>query len=136
MLFLPPKLALAPKPASETSEIAWQRFERGALDTALAQGKTVFVDVTADWCVTCQVNKRLVVARGEVGARLASGDILALRADWTRPDPRISAYLAEFGRYGIPFNAVYGPAAPGGLALPELLTAEAVLDAFAKAAGR
>ncbi len=136
VLFLPPKLALAPKPASETSEIAWQRFERGALDTALAQGKTVFVDVTADWCVTCQVNKRLVVARGEVGARLASGDILALRADWTRPDPRISAYLAEFGRYGIPFNAVYGPAAPGGLALPELLTAEAVLDAFAKAAGR
>ncbi len=135
-LFLPPKLALAPKRATEETAITWQRFERGAIDAAVAQGRTVFVDVTADWCVTCQVNKRLVIGRGEVGAKLASGDILALRADWTRPDPRISAYLAEFGRYGIPFNAVYGPGAPGGLPLPELLTAEAVLDALAKAGGR
>ncbi|MBI3503976.1 MAG: thioredoxin family protein [Proteobacteria bacterium] len=135
-LFLPPRLAVAPAASSDISAIPWQRFERTALDAAVAQGKTVFVDVTADWCVTCQVNKRLVVGRGEVGARLAAGGIVALRADWTRPDPRISAYLAEFGRYGIPFNAVYGPGAPGGLALPELLTADSVLAAFAAAAGR
>ena len=58
-----------------------------------------------------------------------------MRADWTRPDARISAYLASFGRYGIPFNAVYGPGAPGGIALPELLRADSVLAAFAQAAG-
>jgi suppressor for copper-sensitivity B len=135
-LFLPPKLGYVPERAADTSAIAWQRFERGAIDMAVAEGKTVFVDVTADWCVTCQVNKRLVLSRAEIAAKLASDGVVALRADWTRPDPRIAAYLAEFGRYGIPFNAVYGPGAPGGLALPELLSAEAVLGALGQAAGR
>jgi suppressor for copper-sensitivity B len=85
--------------------------------------------------VTCQVNKRFVLDRGRAGEILAGGGIVALRADWTRPDARIAAYLAEFGRYGIPFNAVYGPGTPGGRALPELLTEAAVLDALAAAAG-
>ena len=58
-----------------------------------------------------------------------------MRGDWTRPDPMISDYLASFGRYGIPFNAVYGPGAPEGIALPELLTSEEVLDALDRAAG-
>ena len=56
-----------------------------------------------------------------------------MRADWTRPDPAISAYLASFDRYGIPFNAVYGPRAPGGIALPELLRADAVISALDRA---
>jgi len=135
-LFLPPKLGYAPVRAPDTSTIAWQRFERGAIDAAVASGKTVFVDVTADWCVTCQVNKRLVLSRAEIAAALSGDGVAALRADWTRPDPRIAAYLAEFGRYGIPFNAVYGPAEPAGLALPELLTADAVLEALARAKAR
>ena len=54
-------------------------------------------------------------------------------ADWTRPDPVIAAYLAKFGRYGIPFNVVYGPQAPDGIPLPELLTESAVTDAVARA---
>jgi suppressor for copper-sensitivity B len=58
-----------------------------------------------------------------------------MRADWTRPDPAINEYLRSFGRYGIPFNAVYGPGAPQGIALPELLTADAVLDALKRAEG-
>jgi suppressor for copper-sensitivity B len=58
-----------------------------------------------------------------------------MRADWTRPDPSITAYLKSFGRYGIPFNAVYGPARPKGVALPELLTERAVREAFAQARG-
>ncbi|NJR72240.1 MAG: hypothetical protein HC782_04170 [Gammaproteobacteria bacterium] len=59
------------------------------------------VDVTADWCITCQVNKTAVMTRGEVAARLADGSVSPLRADWTRPDPAIARYLASFGRYGI-----------------------------------
>jgi suppressor for copper-sensitivity B len=55
-------------------------------------------------------------------------------ADWTRPSDEISSYLASFGRYGIPFDVVYGPGAPRGVPLPELLTRTAVLDAFARAA--
>ncbi|MEO5374735.1 MAG: thioredoxin family protein [Alphaproteobacteria bacterium] len=93
------------------------------------------VDVTADWCVTCQVNKAAVLNRGEVARRLAAPGVVAMRADWTRPNDEIAGYLAGFGRYGIPFNAVYGPGAPDGLPLPELLTTEAVLAAINRAGG-
>jgi suppressor for copper-sensitivity B len=67
--------------------------------------------------------------------RLRGDGIVAMQADWTRPDDGIARYLASFGRYGIPFNAVYGPGAPQGLALPELLSRDAVLDALSRVAG-
>ena len=110
----------------------WQAFEEARIGPLVSEGRTVFVDVTADWCITCKFNKAAVLDRGPVAARLA-GDVVAMRADWTRPDPAISAYLARFARYGIPFYAVYGPGAPAGLALPELLTDGAVLEAMDKA---
>src|SRR3546814_18317140 len=66
---------------------------------------------------------------------LDSPNVVRMRGDWTLPSDAISAYLAGFGRYGIPFNAVYGPGAPQGLALPEILTRDAVLNALAQAAG-
>ncbi|HIJ38461.1 MAG TPA: disulfide bond formation protein DsbD [Rhodospirillaceae bacterium] len=111
----------------------WKPFDREVLGKYLADGKVVLVDVTAEWCITCQVNKAAVIYRGQVAARLASGQVIGMQADWTRPDDSIAAYLASFGRYGIPFNAVYGPGAPDGLPLAELLSEEAVLDAFEKA---
>ena len=111
----------------------WQAFEEARIGPLVSEGRTVFVDVTADWCITCRFNKAAVLDRGAVAARLA-GDIVAMRADWTRPDPAISTYLARFARYGIPFNAVYGPGAPAGIALPELLTEGAVLEALGEAA--
>jgi suppressor for copper-sensitivity B len=123
----------ASKPGAEA--IAWRPFDKVVLYNLVAEGRTVFVDVTAEWCVTCKANKVLVIERGAVARALAGGKVIAMRADWTRPDPRISAYLAGFGRFGIPFNAVYGPARPMGIALPELLTERAVMDAFATAAG-
>ena len=58
-----------------------------------------------------------------------------MRADWTRPNDEIARYLASFGRYGIPFNVVYGPGAPAGIPLPELLTTDVVLSALDKAQG-
>ena len=59
--------------------------------------------------------------------------MIAMRADWTRPDPVVTAYLQGFGRYGVPLDVVYGPGAPEGIALPELLTTGAVMDAFRRA---
>ena len=112
----------------------WRPFDRAAIEQSTAEGKLTFVDVTADWCLTCKVNENAVLARGTVAHRLAEADVVAMRADWTRPDPAISSYLASYGRYGIPFYAVYGPGAPDGIALSELLTESAVLDALAKAA--
>ena len=124
-------LPAAMEPAAP--EGRWQAFEEARIAPLVSEGRTVFVDVTADWCITCKFNKAAVLGRGPVADRLA-GDVVAMRADWTRPDPAISVYLARFARYGIPFNAVYGPGAPAGIALPELLTEGAVLEALDAAA--
>lgn len=134
-LALPVVRAPDPGISSKQLQAGWQVFDMAELRRIVAGGGTVFVDVTADWCITCQVNKKLVLEQGEVAAWLAGDGVTAMRADWTRPDPAIAAYLAGFGRYGIPFNAIYGPQAPDGIALPELLTDAAVLNIAARAAG-
>ncbi|MGF1593194.1 MAG: protein-disulfide reductase DsbD family protein [Kiloniellaceae bacterium] len=119
---------------SAAQRLAWRPLDAAAIPGLVAEGRVVFVDVTADWCITCQVNKRLVLDTGAVTARLDSPDVVRMRGDWTLPDAAISDFLAGFGRYGIPFNAVYGPGAPEGLPLPELLTRDAVLTALGQAA--
>jgi len=124
----------APEPASlQTAAGAWPALDLAEIDRRVAAGEVVFVDVTADWCLTCKVNKRLVLQGEAVGRALGAKDVVLMQGDWTRPDQAIADYLASFGRYGIPFNAVYGPGAPEGIALPELLTDEAVLTALQKA---
>jgi suppressor for copper-sensitivity B len=117
---------------SDSAEI-WHPFEPDRISALVAEGKTVLIDVTADWCITCKVNKALALDDARVVARLKKGDIVAMRADWTKPEPKIAAYLQSFSRYGIPFNAAYGPGAPDGLALPELLTPSLVLEYLDKA---
>jgi len=115
------------------ADALWQDFDRDAIPGLIAAGKTVFVDVTADWCVTCKFNKATVLDVGAVARRMAQDNVVAMRADWTSPNPAIAAYLEDFGRFGIPFNAVYGPALPRGLVLPELLTEDAVISALDRA---
>jgi len=117
----------------ESAGIKWQSFNRVEIGRMVAAGRTVLVDVTADWCITCQVNKSLVLGRDPINSILQSGDIDTLQADWTLPSDDIANYLASFGRYGIPFNAVYGPNAPDGIILPELLNTEAILKAISEA---
>lgn len=110
----------------------WRAFDQAEISRLVAAGKTVFVDVTADWCITCQVNKKIVLDAEPVAGWLSSDNVVAMRADWTRPNQEIANYLASFGRFGIPFNAVYGPDAPEGIALPELLTRDIVEAAAVK----
>ena len=130
-VFLP---GTARAPVATIDEI-WQPFAQAEIAGLVQSGKTVFVDVTADWCVTCIVNKQLVLDVGASAARLRRPEVVAMKADWTKPDENIARYLASFGRYGIPFNVVYGPAAPDGILLPELLNESAVVDAFSRASG-
>jgi suppressor for copper-sensitivity B len=113
----------------------WQDFDEPAIGGLVGDGKVVVVDVTADWCITCQVNKQLVLDDPAVAARLAAPGVVAMQADWTRPDEAIARYLASFGRYGIPFNAVYGPGAPDGIVLSELLSKSDLMSALEQAAG-
>jgi suppressor for copper-sensitivity B len=124
-----------PADARPVAEDVWQPFEPERIATLVAQDHTVFVNVTADWCLTCQVNERLVLSRDPVRALLSERQVVAMQGDWTAPDDGIARYLAGFGRYGIPFDAVYGPALPQGEALPELLSADAVTGALARAKG-
>ena len=113
----------------------WVAFDRSEIARRVAAGQVVFVDVTADWCLTCQVNKKLVIDTDAVAEAFEAREVVRMRADWTRPSDEISSYLAGFGRYGIPFNVVYGPGAPAGVTLPELLTVKSVLAATDQAAG-
>ncbi|KIZ44523.1 MULTISPECIES: protein-disulfide reductase DsbD domain-containing protein [Rhodopseudomonas] len=111
----------------------WQAFDLDALPGLIAGGNTVLVDVTATWCLTCKVNDVRVLETAEVRARLQQSHVIRMRADWSRPNPTIADYLHRFARYGIPFNAVYGPQRPDGEALPELLTTSALLQAIDQA---
>lgn len=114
--------------AQKSDDVPWQKFDAAAIPGLVAQGKVVFVDVTAEWCLTCKANKEFVLTREPVANALAGTE--AMLADWTQPDPAISAYLASFGRFGIPMNVVYGPGAPNGILLPELLSGDTVMNAL------
>ena len=125
----------APATTKEREPGIWQPFEPHRVADLVAEGRVVFVNVTADWCITCKVNERLVLESDAVQARLGDTDVVAMRGDWTSPNEAISQYLASFGRYGIPFDAVYGPGMQEGKALPELLSQDMVLQAVDRAAG-
>lgn len=131
--FLPAPAALAP----QTNGLVWQVWSDDATAAARAEGKLVFVDVTADWCITCKANKALVLETAPIAPMLAAlvddGKLVMLKADWTRPDPRIAAFLASHDRFGIPFNIIYGSKAPEGVLLGELLRADMVENALIKA---
>ncbi len=115
--------------------IAWEVFDEAVIREHVAAGRSVLVDVTADWCVTCQWNKKAVIDRGAVAKWLGGAKVVAMRADWTKPNPVIAAYLNRHGRYGIPFNIIYGPEVPSGIPLPELLSVTDVMQAAATASG-
>ncbi|SFQ02691.1 protein-disulfide reductase DsbD family protein [Tranquillimonas alkanivorans] len=121
--------------SAATDGIPWIAFDRAGIAQRVSRGEIVFVDVTADWCLTCKANKALVLEREPVAPALAGEGVTAMQADWTQPDEAISRYLESFDRFGIPFNAVYGPQAPGGVVLPELLSLEAVMTALDQAGG-
>ena len=126
--------AIASRPQTQDrTQIPWRTFSSNELRTLVGAGRIVFVDVTADWCITCKINKALVIDRQEVAGRL-SADVVPVRADWTKPDDEIAGFMREHGRFGIPFNIVFGPAAPHGIALPEILSTSTVSAAFNAAA--
>lgn len=123
----------APLPAAvemDGSALTWSPWSEAALREARASGQPVFVDFTAAWCVSCQVNKRLVLESASVRSAFARARVKLLQADWTRQDPAITAELARHGRNGVPLYLVYLPDRPEPQVLPELLTARIVLEAL------
>lgn len=118
-----------------SADIRWQPLSEAAIDQALAQGKRVFVDISADWCVTCKVNEMRVLNQPEIVAALNAPDVVALRGDWSKPSASIAAFLQKRNRYAIPFNEIYGPGQPEGEILSPLLDQQTLLAALKHAKG-
>jgi thiol:disulfide interchange protein DsbD len=115
--------------ATSANAERWPAWSAQAVREANAQGRTVFVDFTAAWCVTCQYNKKTVFSRADVLAAFDAKQVLTLRADWTRRDAAISAELNALGRSGVPVYALYAPGKPPML-LSELPSASEVIAAL------
>jgi thiol:disulfide interchange protein len=117
------------------SEVAWSAFEPASVQARLAEGRAVFVVFTADWCLTCKMNERLVLSDERVREEIERLGVAVFRADWTQRDERIRAELARFGRAGVPMYLLYAPGSPGEpRVLPEVLTVEGTLRALRAAA--
>jgi thiol:disulfide interchange protein DsbD len=109
----------------------WVEYSPQKLAELRGQGKAVFVDFTAAWCVTCQVNKRVALNTDKVKSRFAGSEIVRMKADWTNRDEQITRALAEFGRNGVPLYVLYDRKGQPTV-LPEILTENAVLAALDK----
>jgi thiol:disulfide interchange protein len=127
-----PLYALWKFPATETAtagKAGWEPYSHEAIEQYRAQGRPVFIDFTARWCLSCQVNERAVLNSGDVRRRLHDSGIVLVRADWTRHDESIASALRELGRSGVPTYVFYPPGQPA-LVLPEVLTPGVVLSAL------
>ena len=120
----------APVPVASASSGPWRAFTPTAVADLRGAGHPVFVDFTAAWCVTCQVNKRMVLNDPIIREAFARHGVELVRADWTRRDPVITRALAALGRQGVPVYVLYRPGKEP-LVLPEILNKRTVLDALA-----
>jgi len=112
----------------------WEPFSPALVEKYRAQGRPVFIDFTADWCLSCQVNERVILNRTDVQQKLRDGGFALVRADWTNADPTITQALNSLGRSGVPTYAIYsGTAQDAPQVLPEVLTPGIVLNAIDRA---
>jgi suppressor for copper-sensitivity B len=109
----------------------WVQFERAQIDNYVAEGRLVFVDITADWCLTCKFNKANAIY--PMKHYFDENKVIMMKGDYTMPSRTINRYLEEYKMYGIPLNVVYGPSAPKGIKLPVLLKGRDIKNAVEKA---
>ena len=118
--------------ADGPAQARWERWSRDATIRALADGRPVFVDFTAAWCVTCQVNKRMTLGDETLLADFDARRMLLLRADWTQRDAAITQELQRLARTGVPVYALYAPGASEPQLLSEILTVAEIRDTMAR----
>lgn len=115
-------------------DVPWQPFSEDRV--ADLAGQAVFIDFTADWCLTCKVNEKTVLNTQTVRDAMKKGGVVPLKADWTRKDEVITAWLQRYGRAGVPFYLVVPKdRSADPIALPEVITPDLVAEALARASG-
>ncbi|MDT0630861.1 protein-disulfide reductase DsbD family protein [Rubrivirga litoralis] len=120
---------LSPAPTAPPDDGAWRPFDAEAVAALVDEGRPVFVDVTAAWCLTCQVNKKTALGTDAVRDAFERAGVTTVRADWTNRDAEITAFLDRFGRSGVPLYVYFPGGAAEPVLLPELLTPSLVVDA-------
>jgi thiol:disulfide interchange protein len=123
--------ALPPPQASAATDDA-QRYSAQALERLRGEGRVVFVNMTADWCVTCKANEKNVLSGDAFRAALAQAEAVYMKGDWTNVDPEITRFLEEHGAVGVPLYVVFAGTGEGEV-LPTVLTQRAVESALARA---
>ena len=108
----------------------WKKFERNKINQLVSAGNIVFVDITADWCVTCKFNKIMTLDRKRTLNLFQRKNVFAMRGDFTSQDDEIYNFLTYYDRVGIPLYIIYGPAKPEGLILPVIIRYDDIVKAI------
>ena len=109
----------------------WERFSRERMAQAVAEGKPVFVDFTAAWCITCLVNERVALETPASRRAFEAAGVVKLKGDCTNRDPEITAVLKELGRAGVPLYLLWVPGAAQPKILPQVLTESLIVSELA-----
>jgi thiol:disulfide interchange protein DsbD len=124
-----PQLSAAPA-AAAASDQGSEPWSEARVEALRAEGRPIFINATAAWCITCQVNERVALRAGAVREAFAARGVAYLKADWTRGDPAITALLRDQGRDGVPLYLYWAPGASAPVVLPQILTEGIVLGAL------
>ena len=131
-IFFATSLQIFQQHSSSGEEKDWVSFFTVDIDQLVAQDKIIFLDITADWCATCQFNKINVLNSDNIIKQFKDNNITLIRADWTKPNERVNLFLEKYDRFGIPFNAFFSKKFPDGILLSELLSEKEIVNAINK----
>ena len=113
---------------NKSSKFEWMEFDKMTLNKLIQDNKIVLLDFTADWCITCQLNKKTTLENSKLQSFFNKENVLLMRGDWTKRDEKILNFIKSYDRLGIPVNIIYGPNNKKGVILPEILTKKIVID--------
>ena len=113
---------------NKSSKFEWMEFDKMTLNKLIQDNKIVLLDFTADWCITCQLNKKTTLENKKLQSFFNKENVLLMRGDWTKRDEKILNFIKSYDRLGIPVNIIYGPNNKEGVILPEILTKKIVID--------
>ncbi len=110
------------------SNFKWMEFDKATLNNLIQDNRIILLDFTADWCITCQLNKKTTLENKKLQSFFEKENVLLMRGDWTERDEKILNFIKSYDRLGIPVNIIYGPNNQKGIILPEILTKQIVIN--------